>query len=58
LGVAVSGAILGSAATRDAFTTAEHAVWWLVLGLGVGILLLGLVSTSRAARQTADRVDS
>ena len=34
---------------RMAFTSAEHRVWWLVLGLGVGILVLGLLSTGRSA---------
>jgi MFS family permease len=57
LGVAISGAIVGSALTRGgrAFTSAEHGVWWLVLGLGVGILVLGLLSTGRWALDTAGR---
>jgi EmrB/QacA subfamily drug resistance transporter len=57
LGVAVSGTIVGSALARGgtAFTGAEHAVWWLVLGLGLGILLLGLLSTGPRARRTAAR---
>jgi hypothetical protein len=38
-----------------AFTSAEHGVWWLVLGLGVGILVLGLLSTGRWALDTAGR---
>ncbi len=33
---------------RMAFTSAEHRVWWLVLGLGVGTLVLGLLSTGRS----------
>ena len=43
LGVAIAGTIVGSALARGgtAFTGAEHGVWWLVLGLGVGILALG-----------------
>src|SRR5580704_5101974 len=43
LGVAISGAIVEPALARGAaaFTGAEHAVWWLVLGLGAGILVLG-----------------
>jgi EmrB/QacA subfamily drug resistance transporter len=57
LGVAISGTIVGSASARGgtAFTDAEHGVWWLVLGLGVGTLVLGLVSTGRWARDTAGR---
>jgi hypothetical protein len=30
-------------------------VWWLVLGLGVGILVLGLLSSGRWALDTARR---
>ena len=38
-----------------AFTSAAHGVWWMVLGLGLGILTLGPVSTGRWARETAAR---
>jgi MFS family permease len=57
LGVAIAGTILGSAASRGAtaFTGAERGVWWLVLGLGVGILALGLLSTGRWALASAKR---
>jgi hypothetical protein len=57
LGVAISGAIVGPALARGAaaFTGAEHAVWWLVLGLGAGILVLGLLSAGRWALGTAAR---
>jgi hypothetical protein len=49
--------IVGSAASRGgmAFTSAEHGMWWLVLGLGVGILVLGLLSTGRRAQGSARR---
>ncbi|MFL6157708.1 MAG: DHA2 family efflux MFS transporter permease subunit [Marmoricola sp.] len=55
LGVAVAGTLVGSAAARGgvAFTDAEHAVWWLVVGLGAAIAGLGLISTSAAAAVTA-----
>ena len=57
LGVAIAGTIVGSASARGgtAFTGAAHGVWWLVLGLGVGILVLGLLSTGRWALDTAGR---
>ncbi|WP_328512330.1 MFS transporter [Streptomyces sp. NBC_00376] len=57
LGVAISGTIVASALPRGgpAFTDAEHAVWWLVLGLGLGIAALGLLSTGRWAMDTATR---
>jgi EmrB/QacA subfamily drug resistance transporter len=57
LGVAISGSIVGSALARGgtAFTSAAHGVWWLVLGLGLGIGILGLLSTGRWALGTAGR---
>jgi EmrB/QacA subfamily drug resistance transporter len=57
LGVAISGTIVGSALARGgtAFTSAAHGVWWMVLGLGVGTLVLGLLSTGRWAAGTAGR---
>jgi predicted MFS family arabinose efflux permease len=57
LGVAITGAIVAPAMTSGgpAFTNAEHGVWWLVFGLGVGILALGLLSTGGWARGTATR---
>jgi hypothetical protein len=33
----------------------EHGVWWLVLGLGVGIVVVGLLSTGRLALGSARR---
>jgi hypothetical protein len=57
LGVAISGTIMGSALARGgtAFTSAARGVWWLVLALGVGIVVLGLLSTGRWALATAGR---
>ncbi|MGW5360657.1 DHA2 family efflux MFS transporter permease subunit [Actinopolymorpha pittospori] len=58
LGVAIAGTTLGSALVRGggtAFTSAAHGVWWMVIGLGVGIVVLGLVSTARWALGTATR---
>ena len=54
LGVAVAGTIVGPALARGAtaFTDAEHHLWWLVLGLGTGILVLALAGTGRRARDT------
>ncbi|HEX5115531.1 MAG TPA: DHA2 family efflux MFS transporter permease subunit [Pseudonocardiaceae bacterium] len=48
LGVAIAGAVVGSTG-GTAYAAAEHGVWWLVIGLGAGILALGLISTSRRA---------
>jgi MFS family permease len=57
LGVAISGTIVGPTLALDAmaFTGAEHHVWWLVLVLGAGILVLALTSTGRRAQGTATR---
>ena len=57
LGVAISGTIMGSALARGgtAFTRAAHGVWGLVLGLGVAVVVLGLLSTGRWAVDTAGR---
>jgi hypothetical protein len=57
LGVAIAGTIVGSALARGgtAFTSTAHAVWWMVAGLGAGLLVLGLVSTGRWALGTAGR---
>jgi hypothetical protein len=57
LGVAIAGAIVGSALPGGgtAFTDSARAVWWMVLVLGVGILALGLFSTSRRALESAVR---
>jgi predicted MFS family arabinose efflux permease len=57
LGIAISGTIVGAALAPGgtAFTNAAHGVWWLVLALGVGILVLGLLSTGRWASDTAGR---
>ncbi|GAA3563717.1 MFS transporter [Amycolatopsis ultiminotia] len=55
LGVAIAGAAVSAAVGSDgsAFTTAEHGVWWLSAGLGIGVVLLGLLSTTPWAGKTA-----
>lgn len=58
LGVAIVGALVGSKfgiGSRVAFTTAMRSGWWLLTGCGVGVLILGLVGTSKWARTTANR---
>jgi EmrB/QacA subfamily drug resistance transporter len=55
LGVAIAGTILGSVSAGTAFTDSGRGVWWLVFGLGVGILALGLLSTGAWAKVTAAR---
>ena len=48
LGVAVSGTMLGPGG-------ASPGVWWLVAGLGVGVVGLGLLGTGSRARATGAR---
>ncbi|MEU7616412.1 DHA2 family efflux MFS transporter permease subunit [Micromonospora rifamycinica] len=55
LGVAIAGTMLGSVSDGTSFTDSARAVWWLVLGLGVGITALGLLSTTPWAKTTAER---
>jgi EmrB/QacA subfamily drug resistance transporter len=47
LGVAIAGTIVGSTLSRGGteFTSTAQGVWWLALGLGAGIVVLGLLST-------------
>ncbi|MDH6126830.1 MFS transporter [Kitasatospora sp. GP82] len=65
LGVAVIGTVVASAASAGAsfgakggaaaakFTAASHTGWWIVAGLGVVVLLLGLLTTTAWATRTA-----
>jgi EmrB/QacA subfamily drug resistance transporter len=54
LGVAISGTVVGST-SGTAFTAAAHGVWWLVLWLGIGVLVLGPLSTGRRAVNSSTR---
>jgi EmrB/QacA subfamily drug resistance transporter len=59
LGVALAGALAGTgieSAHRADFAAATHLVFWVIAGLGVGIVVLGVVSTGARARASADRV--
>jgi EmrB/QacA subfamily drug resistance transporter len=60
LGVAVSGSLVGATLAQGglAFTSATHAVWWIVFGVGVFVAALGLVTTSRWALDTAGRASA
>ncbi|RJO73347.1 DHA2 family efflux MFS transporter permease subunit [Nocardia panacis] len=57
LGVAISGTLLGPALTHGgaAFTATARSIWWMLAGLGICILLLGLLSTGRFAEKSATR---
>ncbi|MGV9626118.1 MFS transporter [Streptomyces sp. NPDC003487] len=59
LGVAVVGALLasgvGHASYREAFVSAARPGWWVLVGCGLAVLVLGLLSSGRWARSTATR---
>jgi MFS family permease len=58
LGVAVAGSAVTSIMVgpmRTGFTTASHVGWWIITGCGLVVLIVGLVTSGRWARQTADR---
>jgi len=51
LGVAIAGTIVGSSvADPQAFTAASHHLWWMVVCLGLGIVVLALIGTANARR--------
>jgi EmrB/QacA subfamily drug resistance transporter len=58
LGVAVIGSAVVSALAgsfRAGFPAASHVGWWIVTGCGAAVLLLGLLTSGRWARGTAQR---
>jgi EmrB/QacA subfamily drug resistance transporter len=58
LGVAVVGAVTSAAAgasLHTSFAQASHTAWWILVGCGVAIIALGLLTTGSWARGTAAR---
>jgi EmrB/QacA subfamily drug resistance transporter len=59
LGVAVVGSVLNSGlagqSVATGFATASGPAWWVIIGCGLAVLVLGAVTTGRWARSTADR---
>jgi EmrB/QacA subfamily drug resistance transporter len=58
LGVAVVGAVAaaGAGAVGPGFVQSSHAGWWIVVGCGAAVLLLGWISTTARANASARRV--
>jgi EmrB/QacA subfamily drug resistance transporter len=57
LGVAIIGSVVTSHVTgpfATSFTAASHLGWWIMTGCGVLVLAMGILTTSRWARRTAD----
>jgi EmrB/QacA subfamily drug resistance transporter len=58
LGVAVAGSASLSALhgpLRLGFAEASHVGWWIITGCGLAVLLVGLLTSGRWARGTAER---
>ena len=58
LGIAVLGSLAAGAtagAVGASFPAATHASWWVLVGLGVAALCLGIVTTTQWAHRTARR---
>jgi EmrB/QacA subfamily drug resistance transporter len=58
LGVAVVGSIVTAQVhgpMRDGFTGASHVGWWIITGCGVLITALGILSTTKRAKASAER---
>jgi hypothetical protein len=58
LGVAVLGAVAGGGAAGaldKGFAAATHPGWWIIAVLGAGVLVLGFLTTTSWAHETAGR---
>ena len=58
LGIAVLGSLAAGAtagAVGASFPAATHASWWVLVGLGVAALCLGILTTTKWANDTARR---
>jgi EmrB/QacA subfamily drug resistance transporter len=58
LGVAIVGAVAAAGVGKvgPGFVQASHAAWWIVTVAGAAVLVLGLLSTTQRAEETARRV--
>ena len=61
VGVALAGALTGHFAAGDpgsasAFAQATHRFWWILAGVGVVIVMLGVLSTGARARASTARI--
>jgi EmrB/QacA subfamily drug resistance transporter len=57
LGVAVSGTVVAASHSHGTdFTTATHAIWWVMTACGAAMLMLGFMSNTAWAQARAARV--
>jgi MFS family permease len=57
LGVAIAGTVVASSRALGVdFTTATHAIWWIMTGCAVAMLILGFASSTAWAQASTERV--
>ncbi len=59
LGVALAGTVTGASAVAtvgSGFAIATHPMWWIVVGIGAAIVLVGFLSTTAAARRSVESI--
>jgi EmrB/QacA subfamily drug resistance transporter len=57
IGIAVSGTMVAVSYARGTdFTTATHAIWWVMTACGASVLVLGFASKTAWARASTERV--
>jgi hypothetical protein len=57
LGIAVAGTVVAASRARGTdFTTATHAIWWVMTACGAAVLVLGFASDTPWARASTERV--
>ncbi len=59
LGVAIIGSAVVTGINgkfETSFATASHVGWWIIVGCGLGVLVLGLISTGQRGRDSAAAV--
>lgn len=59
LGIAIAGSVTGaggSGRVGASFATATHSLWWVVIGAAAAIIALGLLSSTRWAGRSSERI--
>lgn len=59
LGIAIAGSVTGAAGAGRigaGFAMATHPLWWVVIGVGAAIVVLSVVSNTRWAVRSSDRI--
>jgi MFS family permease len=55
LGVAITGSVVAVGASQSGFSEASRTGWWIISGYGAVVFVLGILTTGRWARRTAER---